>query len=532
MDKSVESLFTSDFWREVNQQFFMVESPISLNVQKKIYKKSSNLPSVQTQEWIDKTLISLKKSESQLQKLNDNNVRVHLSLLLMQREKSFEPIQELINEMIDKICEKELRDRLESNKILFQNMYLLPLEKQMEILQQEASILSNLQQKIDLPDQLQQVIMELEDDLIKVQDRNTKQINNLAKHLEEINRNLLYQYTIKQTGQFALRIQRIRVQHHQNELENLEKLIIHYQDYQVADSIGKAIYNSETNLVSITFDKYLSKTPIDFKFDQFQNFQRLREIELELNVQQQYNQDESQTIVSIKTEMCHCCRQMIEITDLQQCKYNHVNMKLQQQNEEILIQQRYAISQKQMQQFYIDLYSTNYIIENNQIQCQKYFCFKCLQYEFKEYDISGPNWICPQCKGQCFCIRCQRNDSIQKLKRTFLEIGGNFDSLYQQSIFEILVENKRKLIQNIPIDFFNIKKFYSENEETLTSKGLFKNKNKNKINKKIKKQKSSETTIVGKTQSILVDTSSSSIKIKKIKVCKPIISKDSIVFVQ
>ncbi|CAD8155188.1 unnamed protein product [Paramecium octaurelia] len=532
MDKSVESLFTSDFWRQVNLQYFMVESPISLNVQKKKYKKSSNLGSVQIQELIDKTLKSLRKKGSQLEMLNENNTRVHLSLLLMQRDKSFEPIQELMNEMIDKICQQELGGRLELNKVLLKNMHLLPLEEQMEILEQEASILQNLQQKLDAPDQLQEVIMELEDDLIKVQDNNTKQINNLIGHLEEINRYLLYQYTIKQTGQFSLRISRFRIQHHQLELENLEKLIIHYQDYQVADSIGKSIYNSETNLVSITFDKYLSNTPIDFKLDQFLNFQRLRETELELSVSQQNIQEESQTIVSIQTEMCHSCRQMIEITDLQQCKYNHVNMKLQQYNEELLIQQRYPISQKQTQKFYTDLYSANYIIENNQIQCQKYFCFKCLQYEFKEYDVSGPDWICPQCKGLCFCIRCQRNDSIYKLKRTFLEIGGNLDSLYQQSTFEILVENKRKLIKNIQLDFFNIQKINQENEQTLISKGLFKKRNKNTINKKIKKQKSSETTIIGKTSSNLIDTSSSSIKIKKVKAFKQNTSKQSIVFVQ
>ncbi|CAD8152997.1 unnamed protein product [Paramecium octaurelia] len=530
MDKNVESLFTSDFWRQVNQQYFMVETPISLNVQKKLYKKSSHLVSIQTQGLIEKILKPFKKNRSQLQKLNDNNLRVHLSLMLMQREKSFEPIQELIDEMIDKICEQELRDGLVSNKALLKNMHQLPLEKQMEILQQEAQILQCIQQQIVWPDQLEQVIMELEDDLIRVQDKNIKQLNNLAGHLEEINKQLLYEYSIKQIGQFTLRISRNRVQHQQNELENLEKLIIHYQDYQAAESMGKAIYNPETNLVTVTFDSFLSRTPIDLKLDQFQNFQRLREVQLELSVQQQEIQEEAQTMVSIKTEMCHSCRQMIEITNLQQCKYNHVNMNLHQYNEEILIQQRYAITQKQMQQFYIDLYSANYIIENNQIQCQKYFCFKCLKYEFDQYDLSEPNWICPLCKGLCTCIRCQRTDSIYKLKRTFLEIGGNLDNMYQQSIFEMLLESKRKLIQNIPLDFINIQKLQSENEETLTPKGLCQSKN--RINKKIKKKKSSETTIIGKTQSIIMDTSSSSIKIKKIKEYKRLIPNESTIFLQ
>ncbi|CAD8062980.1 unnamed protein product [Paramecium sonneborni] len=530
MAKSVESLFTSDFWRQVNLQYFMVETPIQLNIQKKIYKKSSHFVNIQTQGLIEKILKPQKKYRSQVQKLNESNFNLQLSLLLMQREQSFEPIQELIDEMIDKICDQELREGLEQNKMLLKNMNLLPYEKQVEILQQEASILQDLQQRIDWPDQLDQVIMEIEDDLIRVQERNKKQLNNLAKHLEEINKYLLYQYSVKQIGQFALRISRIRVQHQQFELENLEKIIIHYQDYQVADSIGKAIYNLKTNLVTVTFDSYLSRTPIDLKIDQFQNFQRLRETQLELNVQQQDIYKESQTIVQIHTEMCHNCRQMIEITNLQQCKYNHINMNLHQYNEEILIQQRYAISQKQMHKFYIDLYSTNYIIENNQIQCQKYFCFKCLKYEFEDYDIYQPNWICPLCKGLCFCLRCQRNDCIYKLKRTYLEIGGNLDNLYSQSTFEILVENKRKLIENIPLDFVNIQKYQSENEETLTPKGLCQNKK--RINKKIKKKKGSETTIVGKAQFQLMDTSSSSIQIKKKKEYKRLIPNESTIFVQ
>ncbi|CAD8066886.1 unnamed protein product [Paramecium sonneborni] len=527
MDKSVESHFTSDFWRQVNQQYFMVETPISLNMQKKIHKKSSHFVSIQTYGLIEKILKFIKKHTYQVEKLNDSNIRLHLSLLLMQREKSFEPFQELIDEMIDNICEQELREGLESNKVLLKNIHQLPYEKQMEILQSEESILQSLQQRIDWPDQLNQVIMEIEDDLIKVQDRNKKQLNNLAGHLEEINKYLLYQYNIKQIGQFALRISRNRIQHQKFELENLQQLIIHYQDYQVADSIGKVFYNQKTKFMTVTLDSYLSRTPMDFKIDQLQNLQRLREKELDLNFQQQDIQEEIQTLIQIQTEMCHSCRQMIEITNLQQCKQNHRNMNFHNYNEELLIQQRYSISQQQMRKFYIDLYSANYIIENNQIQCQKYFCFKCLKYEFDQYDISEPKWICPLCKGICFCIRCQRNDCIYKLKRAFIEIGGNLDTLYSQSTFDTLVENKRILIQTIPFDFIKILKIQSENEKTFTQKNL--RQKKNRINKK---KKSSETILVGNTQSQFMYISSSSIKIKKIKEYKRPIPNESTIFVQ
>jgi hypothetical protein len=47
-------------------------------------------------------------------------------------------------------------------------------------------------------------------------------------------------------------------------------------------------------------------------------------------------------------------------------------------------------------------------------------------------------------QGLCTCVRCLRNDTIYKLKRTFLEIGGDLDTLFEKSFFEILVKDKRK----------------------------------------------------------------------------------------
>ena len=63
-----------------------------------------------------------------------------------------------------------------------------------------------------------------------------------------------------------------------------------------------------------------------------------------------------------------------------------------------------------------------------------------------------------------------RNDNIYKLKRTYLEIGGDLDHLFEKSYFEILVNDKRKLIENIPLEFMNNSNSRSENEETLPSK--------------------------------------------------------------
>lgn len=95
-------------------------------------------------------------------------------------------------------------------------------------------------------------------------------------------------------------------------------------------------------------------------------------------------------------------------------------------------------------------------------------------------------------QGLCTCVRCLRNDTIYKLKRTFLEIGGDLDTLFEKSFFEILVKDKRKLIENIPLEFMHNSNSRSENEETLPPKCT---KNIKKTTNKIKRAKQSSETL-------------------------------------
>ncbi|CAD8063698.1 unnamed protein product [Paramecium sonneborni] len=525
MDKNVDTQFTSTFWRQIHEEYFMIETPVSLNNMIKQHKKIPNNPNQQANELINKVLKFQKKNKSKKEKLNDSNLIHRLQLILMQREKSSEPVKQLVEEMIDKICEAKLVTELEHSTKLMKKINSQPEEKQIEIYNQEEQQLQSLHSQIDWPDQISEVIMELENDLIQVQQKNNLKIQSLQTHIEEINKSLRYQYSIQKIGEFALKISRNQVQHHQEELDNLYKLIIMYEDYQVAESIGKVIYNQKDQNVTVILDKYLSENPLELSLQQFESLERLREIRI--NIQEQ-DQMQDQYLVNQDLQMCHYCRQMIEKSIQKQCTYNHINMNLHQYNDDLLNQQRYCISKKNMQKFYQDLYSANYIIENEQIQCQKYFCYKCLRYEFDEYDISEKDWICPLCKGLCLCIRCQRNDVIYKLKRNLLEINGDLDTLYDQSLFENLVNNKRKLIQNIPLDFVNNFKISSETEEIFSSKIC--KKQKLNITKQIKKKTSSETILVLPKYLNSIDSSSQSTKIKKKNKFRRLIPNDSTLF--
>ncbi|CAK73441.1 unnamed protein product (macronuclear) [Paramecium tetraurelia] len=364
MDKNVDSQFTSTFWRQIHEEYFMIEAPVSLSNVIKQSKQIPNYANQQTKELIQKVLRLSKKKKSKIQQLNESNLMHRLHLILMQREKSSEPIKQLIEEMVDVVCEDKLVDELERCQKLIQKIHQMPEERQIDIYNQEEQKLQSLHFQIDWPDQISQVIMELENDLTQVQLKNTSNIERLQTHVSEINKSLRYQYSIQKTGDFTLKIYRNHVQHHQEELDQLYNLIQMYEDYQVAESIGKVSYNQKDNMITVSLDRYLSPNPIELSLQQFESLQRLREVRINLTEQGQELQQNEQ---NQDLQMCHYCRQMIEKSNQKQCTYNHVDMNLHQYNDDLLNQQRYCISNQNMQKFYQDLYSANYIIESIQI---------------------------------------------------------------------------------------------------------------------------------------------------------------------
>ncbi|CAD8109814.1 unnamed protein product [Paramecium sonneborni] len=508
MDKNEESIFTSQFWREINEQYFIVQSPVHITDIDIPKSKSRNCQKSKSLNLLSK--IVRQNNRTKLFQTNLNNLKTRVQLLFLQRQLSKEPIQNLMDEMIDQICFDHLTAGLQEAQKLIMNVSHNQESQQLQIYNQEANLLSKLMYQIDCPDELSIQIEQHQQQLNELTIYNKDQLQNLEQHTNQINLTVLYTYNSQQIGEQKLKLTRSRMTNHQNELNSLKQLIISLQDYQVAESIGKATFNEDNNTVCVIFDKYLSQTPIPLSLEDFGNLQRLREQPFDLNTQPcQLRSDNV-----FEMQMCHYCKQMVEIKNLKQCQYNHYSMGLHEYNEDLLICQRYQINNKQTQQYFLDLYSENYIIEDQQILCQRYFCLKCLKYDFDSYELNSYLWICPLCKGLCTCLRCSRNDMIYKLKRQFLELDGDLEDIYKQSYLEILVKDKRQQLQNIPfLDFLKISK--NEYEKTISKKINLRQTQINSIKKNIKKDNSK---IVKKFHKLYQqDSSSSSIKIKRSK---------------
>ncbi|CAD8110120.1 unnamed protein product [Paramecium sonneborni] len=514
MDRNGESIFTSNFWREINESFFMVHSPINLYDISLFKKKFSNYVNLNCHKLLDKLL--RQSNRSKLSQLNFINLKYRLSLLFQQRQQHSEPIQNLIDELIDQICFTQLIEGLSQTQDLIKNMSQLPEQQQSVIYHQENQILTNLHHMIDCQDELAQQIESLESQLQQLNNQNILQ--QLEQHVNEINNNLIFTYSSQIIQENSIKLTRIRIRNHKEELLLLKDLIILHQDYQVAESIGKATFNEQSNTITVIFDKYLSQTQIDLNLEHFANLQKLREVPYEFSDQLPGLRSDD----VFEMQMCHFCKQMVDIKNLKQCSYNHYSMGLHEYNEDLLICQRYQINAKSQQQYFLDLYSTNYIIENQHILCKRYFCLKCLKYEFDSYETTQFLWICPLCKGLCSCVRCSKNDTIYKLKRQYLELNGDLDDIYQSSYFEMLVKEKRKLIKNVPIEFINVFKTKQENnDDTLTPKSNLKRK-KSITKRMIKKKMNKNDSLIGQKAHKLthIESSSSSVKIKKSKEIK------------
>ncbi|CAD8190484.1 unnamed protein product [Paramecium octaurelia] len=507
MDKNGEQIFTSEFWREINEQYFIVQSPVQITDIDILKSKPRNGRSSKFPSPLNKVI--RQNNRAKLFQTNLSNLKTRFQLLFLQRQSKQESIESLIDEMIDQVCFDHLSTELQKAQELIRNITLCSDTQQLQIYNQEADLLSNLMHQIDWPDELSISIEQYQQQLNEIASCNRNALQILEQHIHQINLTLLYTYNSSQTGEHKLKLTRSRLSNHQIELSQLKHLIISQQDYQVAESIAKATFNDQNNTVHVILDKYLSKTPITMSLEDFGNLQRFREQQIDL-VTQTCNLRSDDVF---EMQMCHFCKEMVEIKNLKQCQYNHYSMGLHEYNLDLLICQRYQINAKQARQFLIDFYSGIYVIENKQIMCQRYFCLKCLKYDFDSYETTSYLWICPVCKGFCTCQRCERNDMIYKMKRQFLELNGDLDDVYKTSYFESLVKEKRRQLLDIPLEFLNNTK--NEYEETIYQKA---NKRQNQLNQIRKRINKDDSRIVKKSQKLYQqESSSSSIKMKRSK---------------
>ncbi|KAL4442253.1 hypothetical protein ABPG74_009271 [Tetrahymena malaccensis] len=141
-------------------------------------------------------------------------------------------------------------------------------------------------------------------------------------------------------------------------------------------------------------------------------------------------------------DICHHCRQIFELGYLIKCNYRSSVMGMPQSsqstNDQIFISQIVDYDSNQRRPF-LNRKRNNYNSyikkSNGELVCKRKFCIHCLKqnYDFK-HDQSKTDWVCPFCQNYCHCIRCLRNEQINKLKGIYLLYGGDIQYLEQESM--------------------------------------------------------------------------------------------------
>lgn len=78
------------------------------------------------------------------------------------------------------------------------------------------------------------------------------------------------------------------------------------------------------------------------------------------------------------------------------------------------------------------------------------YCGSCLNYQYQE-NISNcqkdPGWLCPYCRGICFCTRCNRQDELTKFRALMFINDRSLDNLSgSESILDQLIaDNWRRM---------------------------------------------------------------------------------------
>lgn len=69
--------------------------------------------------------------------------------------------------------------------------------------------------------------------------------------------------------------------------------------------------------------------------------------------------------------------------------------------------------------------------EGDEEVCGRAYCKTCL---ISDTENTEESFVCPYCLGFCVCDRCALSDSIAKYQSQFIEAGGTFMELSEDSI--------------------------------------------------------------------------------------------------
>jgi len=133
-------------------------------------------------------------------------------------------------------------------------------------------------------------------------------------------------------------------------------------------------------------------------------------------------------------ELCHHCRYLFPKEFTYGCNYHSSKMGYFTSDTNLTKGAATLLKEMENNESLSYLYKWNE--EKNEYICERKYCANCLK---SNYDInihsmrSDHNWLCPFCKGVCFCSRCLRNDQINKLVQVYLDIGGDSKTIVKES---------------------------------------------------------------------------------------------------
>ena len=146
--------------------------------------------------------------------------------------------------------------------------------------------------------------------------------------------------------------------------------------------------------------------------------------------------------------MCHHCKQLLPTAVLKGCRYRSSkgavasvesdNLLLELSDSEesasILHQQPPTLSRGARKKATSGSY-LSYTKKGDEYICARKYCQNCIR---QNYSAVFEGDLCPFCLGACFCTRCQRYDTLNKLKRMYAGCGGNLALLQNESPMEKL----------------------------------------------------------------------------------------------
>lgn len=217
--------------------------------------------------------------------LNSSNVKKYLLIHecvreLLEAHGSGE-CRDLVEDMVSCVFDGRIfgvYEKLDSTRAMLKNCTERPEREQIRLLKREEKELNEMIGELQGPClEVERLIKALECEASEVQAENQRRLGAVAEQARLSQAGI----EVRRTGENKV-VLRKQARGHLAGLEELRWLIAHLENKQVAESISKAIFEQEKNLVVALFDPVLTSENVELTLDEFQDLQRLREVPVEV----------------------------------------------------------------------------------------------------------------------------------------------------------------------------------------------------------------------------------------------------------